>query len=140
MTEPDPRIFRLHEARAMLPRVGAILDAMQQRKRQAQQARAFVDALRRAATGNGGGVHADTREAEARLQAAVEHLQALAAELEEAGVQLKDLDRGLVDWLAEREGRRVLLCWLQGEPTVAWWHELATGFAGRQAVVDAEWE
>ena len=52
----------------------------------------------------------------------------------------EDLDRGLVDWLADREGRRVLLCWLQGEPTVAWWHELAAGFAGRQAVVDDEWE
>ena len=91
MTEPDPPIFRLHEARAMLPRVGALLAAMQQRKRQAQQARAVVDALRRAATGNGGGVHADTRQAEARLQAAVQRLQALAAELEQAGVQLKDL-------------------------------------------------
>ena len=140
MTKPDPLIFRLHEARGTLPRVGPLLKEMQKGKRRAQQASAIVDALHRTATGNGSGVHADTREAEAHLRSAVERLQTLATELEGIGVQLKDLDRGLVDWVAEREGRYVLLCWLLGESTISWWHEPESGFAGRQAITEAEWE
>ena len=56
------------------------------------------------------------------------------------GVQVKDIDRGLVDWVAEHKGRQVLLCWLLGEPTIAWWHDLESGFGGRQPVRDDDWD
>ena len=50
------------------------------------------------------------------------------------GVQLKDLDRGLVDFPAWREDQEVLLCWHLGEDEVGHWHDLESGFAGRQAL------
>jgi hypothetical protein len=47
-------------------------------------------------------------------------------------IQIKDLDRGLVDFPALREGREVFLCWEQGEEDIEFWHELDTGYAGRE--------
>ena len=48
------------------------------------------------------------------------------------GIELKDINTGLVDFLAERDGRDVYLCWRYDEPTVAFWHDLEAGVAGRQ--------
>ena len=124
----------------MLPRVDAQLGAMQAERALAAEARGLVEAVRRSATGNGGSAYADTRAVLERFRRHAERLSELAAELESMGVQVKDLERGLVDWLAEREGRQVLLCWLRGEPDIAWWHELADGFPGRQPIVEEEWD
>ena len=66
-------------------------------------------------------------------QSLIESLNALSEELTDIGVELKDWS-GLVDFPALHEGRRVLLCWRLGEPTVAHWHELDGGFKGRQPV------
>ena len=57
----------------------------------------------------------------------------LTTELHEDGVQLKDYNRGLIDFPCMRDGRVVLLCWELGEPEkIEWWHEVEAGFAGRQ--------
>jgi len=54
------------------------------------------------------------------------------AELESLGVQLKDFDRGLIDFPSLRDGRVVLLCWQLGEgDELEWWHDVDAGFAGR---------
>lgn len=50
------------------------------------------------------------------------------------GCILKDMNSGLLDFLAEREGREVYLCWRYGEPKVSYYHELHTGFSGRRPV------
>jgi len=47
-------------------------------------------------------------------------------------IQVKDLDRGLIDFPAMREGREVFLCWERGEDDIGFWHELETGYAGRE--------
>ena len=63
------------------------------------------------------------------------HQQALRAELEylaERGILLRDPDTGLIDFPAEREGRRVYLCWRLGEGPVAYFHEETSGFNGRK--------
>ena len=52
--------------------------------------------------------------------------------LDDAGVQVKDLDEGLLDFPAQKDGEDVLLCWKVGEPEVAYWHSLEEGFAGRK--------
>lgn len=57
----------------------------------------------------------------------------LTTELHEEGVQLKDYTRGLVDFPSIRDGRVVLLCWQLGEAEqIEWWHDVETGFDGRQ--------
>lgn len=70
----------------------------------------------------------------AELAEVVAALRALERELTDIGCVLKDWERGLVDFPAEHEGRRVWLCWQLGEPTVGHWHEWEAGFAGRRPI------
>jgi hypothetical protein len=65
---------------------------------------------------------------------AVERLEQLLDELSEVGVELKDYQSGLVDFVGKHEGRDVYLCWKLGEERIAYWHELNAGFAGRKPV------
>ncbi|HSF80824.1 MAG TPA: DUF2203 domain-containing protein [Anaerolineales bacterium] len=69
-------------------------------------------------------------------QAALEfgQLQAIIGQINATGAVLKDINSGLVDFLARREGRDVYLCWRYDEGQVSHWHDLDTGFAGRQAI------
>ena len=53
-------------------------------------------------------------------------------EVQAMGVLVKDLDTGLVDFPATRDGEDILLCWQLGEDEVAYWHGLEDGYAGRQ--------
>jgi hypothetical protein len=48
------------------------------------------------------------------------------------GVQVKDMDRGLIDFPAQVEGQDALLCWHVGEERIAFWHSPEEGFAGRK--------
>lgn len=64
----------------------------------------------------------------------VETLKEHVAEVQGQGCVIKDLEEGLVDWLALHEGREVWLCWKYGEAEVGYWHELTTGFAGRRPI------
>jgi hypothetical protein len=57
----------------------------------------------------------------------------ITTEIHEVGIQLKDYTRGLIDFPCLRDGRIVLLCWQLGEgDRIEWWHDLETGFAGRE--------
>lgn len=69
-----------------------------------------------------------------RLAECVDALTAMNQELLSIGCVLKDWRTGLVDFPAVRHGRRVWLCWRLGEPTVAHWHGLEDGFAGRRPI------
>ena len=59
-------------------------------------------------------------------------LQAGMAAFERRGDRPRDLDRGLIDFPALRDGREVYLCWIDGEDDIGFWHDLDAGFAGRQ--------
>ena len=137
---PTGRRFRLSEARAMLPEVDRLLGEMLAARERAAQARALIDSVRRSARGNGASTRVDTGQLQERFDRHAERLRELGTELESLGVQLKDLDRGLVDWPAERHGETVLICWLRGEEDIGWWHDLYTGFAGRQPIIEEEWD
>ena len=63
-----------------------------------------------------------------------ESLKAELVWLAEQGILLRDPETGLVDFPAEREGRRVFLCWRLGEDHVAWFHDGQSGFSGRKPV------
>jgi len=69
---------------------------------------------------------------ERRAQDIAREIDAFQTELESLGIQLKDRRIGLVDFPSELDGRRVLLCWRLGEPSVQFWHDEDAGFAGRQ--------
>ena len=61
-------------------------------------------------------------------------LSRAVGELEAVDVVLRDIDSGLVDFPAIRDGREVYLCWLIDEPEIGFWHEPEAGFGGRQAL------
>jgi hypothetical protein len=92
-------------------------------------------AIQHKVSGNGGGLDPGrVQEAQATVDEVAKEIGLLVADLEEAGVQVKDLDRGLVDFPAQHpeSGEVVLLCWHLGEDRVGHWHGLEEGFAGRK--------
>lgn len=78
------------------------------------------------AAGNGG-----SREASLAARE-FQKLDSLVREIQATGAMIKDLNLGLVDFPAEREGQEVYLCWKFGEEEVRFWHDADSGFAGRQ--------
>jgi hypothetical protein len=59
-------------------------------------------------------------------------INALIERVKAMGAEVKDLDLGLIDFRAQKDGRVVYLCWKLGEERVEWWHELNTGYASRE--------
>ena len=121
------KLFTVQEANELLPSVRGILKRIQKSRRRLN---GFADEAKVAAEGaelGGGGME------EGPLYASILTAMTLEmSELEELGVQLKDFDRGLIDFPSLREGRVVLLCWQLGEgDELEWWHDIDAGFAGR---------
>lgn len=88
-----------------------------------------------AIAGNGGDHSgSDLAEARSELESLAQVSAACVERLEEIGVILKDPDAGLLDFVSERDGEIVLLCWHVGEDAVGWWHSPQDGFAGRKPV------
>ena len=63
-----------------------------------------------------------------------EKLDALIHQILDTGVQIRDINIGLLDFSAIRDGREVYLCWQYGEDDIAYWHEVNAGYAGRQPI------
>ena len=83
--------------------------------------------------GNGSGYAvSDARTAE--FKEVVAQLERCIEELNALGVQVKDVDLGLLDFPSVRRGEEVLLCWHVGEEQVEWWHGLEEGYAGRKPI------
>lgn len=61
-------------------------------------------------------------------------IERLAKNIRSKGCVIKDLNAGLLDFLSERNGREVYLCWRFGEPQIEFYHELHTGFQNRQHI------
>jgi hypothetical protein len=85
-------------------------------------------ALQEAAPANGGGAPGRV-VSEAFLE-----LQRALADLQELEVVLRDLERGLVDFPALRDGREIYLCWEEGEEEIAFWHDRESGYGGREPI------
>ncbi len=127
-----PRLFTLDEASALLPRLREILAAMQETKAQVDRLQSELAGLSRAASGNGHLLVAQMEHKRQEAQALGERLNRGLEEISALGCELKGLDEGLIDFPAERDGRTVYLCWKLGEDCIGHWHELDSGFAGRQ--------
>lgn len=124
----------------MLPLLDALLAAALALRLEARNVEALIQAVRRSAGSDGSSLQTDSRELESKLRGLVKTMQERVEAINEMGVQIKDLDRGLVDWVGLRDGRKVYICWERGEPAIAFWHELDDGFEGRQPIQPEEWD
>lgn len=127
------RTFTLEEANAVLAEVAPLVERMVARKRAFDQAEAERDELLVQIAGNGGDLTpSDVAEVATRLNEEAAALSALVEEIQEHEVQVKDLDLGLLDFPAIRDGDLVLLCWRLGEEEISFWHGIDEGYAGRK--------
>jgi len=74
---------------------------------------------------------AELRLTRLRMQGLIDQMAADVARIDELGLTLRDIERGLVDFPALVSGRQIWLCWQRGDRAIGWWHSLDTGFAGR---------
>ena len=122
------KLFTVSEANDLLPVVRPKLEKI---KSLYDKLEVYRDSARSAAANaveqGGGGMEGGTLYAMVLTNFTME-----ISELEGLGVQLKDFDRGLVDFPSLRDGRVVLLCWQLGEgDELEWWHDMDAGFGGR---------
>jgi hypothetical protein len=119
------RHFTREEANALLPRLTAMLDRLREAKDDLTDAEAH-EALSEAAPANGGGDEGK------QVGVAFLEVRRLLETIEQSGIVLRDIDRGLVDFPALLDEQEVYLCWELGEEEVAYWHDLETGYGGRE--------
>jgi hypothetical protein len=133
------RLFTAEQANAALPEIRPLVERLVERRADLLVATARLAELSAGVAGNGGRIDPAQRSAFADAAAAAqEGLRAAVEALAQAGVVVKDLDAGLIDFPSEREGRPVFLCWQLGEDEVRFWHGLDEGFAGRKPLREGE--
>src|SRR6267154_3299545 len=130
------RTFNLDEAHSLLPVLESLLRTAISGKKLMEEVEAEMQALTHRIYLNGG-THVDVvavarRKAE-RAKAEQRAKDALA-EIDSIGVQVKDIDIGLLDFPCEVEGQIILLCWKMGEKSITHWHGTQEGFAGRKLI------
>ena len=118
--------FTLDEANALIPRLEKMLMQLQQLRDSLVVTGGELRPVLEHAGGNGGSKHAS--EYVVKMQA----FNAMLDVFKHLGCELKDIDAGLVDFPAYRDGQLVYLCWKQGETEIKFWHPLDSGFANRQ--------
>jgi hypothetical protein len=119
------RHFTVEEANAAIERIGPMLEKLRDAKAGLLDEDAR-EALSEASPTNGGG-DPGRQVGEAFLE-----IRRILVELNEAEIVIRDVDRGLIDFPSIRDGEEIYLCWQLGEERVAWWHDLESGFAGRE--------
>lgn len=118
--------FTLEEANAALERLRPLVEEMLEIRGELLRLQPELEPVLHKALGNGG--------SRAASQASVyfEKLREIVDRIHESGAEVKDINSGLLDFRALREGREVYLCWRYGEDEVRYWHDIDAGFAGRQ--------
>jgi len=121
------KLFTIDEANELIP-------AMRKKLRRLQKLYSGIGEMREAARAAasssefGGGMEGGSGYVRSLYE-----VGKITTEIHESGVQLKDYDRGLIDFPSMRAGRVVLLCWQLDEgDEIEWWHDTEAGFSGRQ--------
>ena len=142
------RFYDLDDANARLPELREILAALRDqrgvlirlRDQVLERQEAVEAGAGRAAEASGESTEAasddELRLIRLRMQGVIDQMQAGVARIDALGIALRDIESGLIDFPALVSGRQVCLCWRLGESDVEWWHELTSGFSGRQPLID----
>ena len=123
-----PKYFTLQEANETLGAIRPLVDEIQKIREEILARRPEIWPMVERSAGNGGS------QAASKLVKEFERLDALVHQVQGTGALFKDINLGLLDFLALKDGREVYLCWKYGEDDIAFWHEIEAGYAGRQPI------
>lgn len=128
------QLYSEAEARALLPEIIPVVQRLRDAFVALRALQSSVEAHSRGASGDGNLLTNpfEREEHDNRAEGLNTELRSAAATLSQHGIELKDPERGLIDFYSERDGKVVYLCYLLGEPDLLYWHDLDSGFAGRQ--------
>jgi hypothetical protein len=130
------RTFTLDEAQMLLPILESLLRQAINGKKLIEDVDAELQETAHRVFLNGGTllnvVHLARRKAE--REKSIRRVKDALAEIDATGVQVKDLDIGLLDFPCKVDGEILLLCWKLGESTITHWHSTSEGFAGRKPI------
>jgi hypothetical protein len=130
------KTFTLDEAQSLLPVLESLLKRAIEGKQSAEQVESGLSEVSRRIYLSGGmrvDVAAIARQ-RAELESHVQRIRESIAEIDSLGVQVKDLEAGLLDFPCRLDDQVVLLCWRMGEPAIEHWHPVDSGFKDRQPV------
>jgi hypothetical protein len=132
------KTFTLDEAQSLLPVLESLLKRAIAGKQAAEEVESKLGELSRRIYLSGGmkvDVVAVARD-RAEIELHLERVRESIAEIDSIGVQVKDLESGLLDFPFKLDDQVVLLCWRMGETSIEHWHTVESGFNGRQPVDD----
>lgn len=130
------KTFTLGEAQTLLPVLEALLRKAQKSGTRAAELEVEFERLRQQIF-LAGGTHIDVASIarrRAERDKALQETQDTLTEIDEIGVQVKDLEKGLLDFPCTMDGKTILLCWKLGEKEIGYWHSIEEGFAGRRPI------
>ena len=119
------KFYSVDEANALVPAVKPLLERIRANQKALAEDKTLA-AVKEKAAHNGGGLPTP------HLSELQRTLERDLRQLHQWGIVLRDPSIGLIDFLHQREGETVFLCWKLGETRVEWWHPIDTGIAGRQ--------
>ncbi len=126
MTDAFRRFFTLEEANHLLGQLKPHIEEMLDARSKVLELQPELEGVLDEALGNGGS------KATGEALIAFERIRSALDVIHAEGVLVKDVNTGLLDFPSERNGRVVFLCWKHGEGQIEFWHDLDTGFEGRQ--------
>ncbi len=130
------KTFTLEEAQSLLPVLEALLKRAMESRGSAQTVESSLNEVAQRIYFAGGMKMntADVAKQRAELESHLQRVRESIAEIDAIGVQIKDLEAGLLDFPCRIDDEIVLLCWRMGEPAIEHWHTMDAGFQGRQPV------
>jgi hypothetical protein len=123
-----PQYFTVDQANAALVLIKPLMAQMMEIREGLLAKQPELESVLDKVAGNGGSKLAG------QVAMRFNEMETLIHRIQAMGVVIKDINAGLVDFPALREGREVYLCWRYGEEAVLYWHDIDAGFAGRQPV------
>lgn len=124
----ETRYFSVEEANELLEEIEPLMERLLERRAKVVESRPQIIQFLEGGYSDIGG------PAASELVLDFMAIERLARKIRSHSCIIKDLNSGLVDFLSKRDGREVYLCWRYGEPRIEFFHELHTGFKGRQHI------
>lgn len=143
-TTADKKIFTVEEANKTLPLVKAIVSDIVQLFNDVHERRNRLNRIRqkpgKTERAEDNPYEEEVLQIQKELETDIDRLDSFVDELLQLGIELKDPAKGLVDFFTIRDGKEAYLCWQLGEEEIAYWHDLESGFSGRQPLHESSVE